>query len=183
MSIYKWLKWWRLCHIYFHTRSWRNCFVSCYIPISQHQQLSLRISLEFGIFFFIYNFIYLWLLWVFIRLFSSCGELGLLFSCVALASQCSGFLFQNTALGHTGFSKCGASVSLLLSTWGPPISGIRPVPPALAGGFFTTESPGKPWNLLRIIIHPFDRWGPCSYEWSRVRGGTMNGLCLPLLTP
>jgi len=31
--------------------------------------------------------------------------------------------------------------------WGLPGSGIEPVSPALAGGFFTTESPGK--KLLR----------------------------------
>ena len=32
-------------------------------------------------------------------------------------------------------------------------SGIEPVSPALAGGFFTTESPGKPWVRL------FLAWG------------------------
>ena len=36
--------------------------------------------------------------------------------------------------------------------WDPPWPGIEPVSPALAGGFFTTEPPGKPqsitfWNL------------------------------------
>ena len=32
-----------------------------------------------------------------------------------------------------------------------PDPGIEPVSPALAGGFFTTEPPGKPTNNFRII--------------------------------
>ena len=32
----------------------------------------------------------------------------------------------------------------LLGMWDPSGSGIEPVSPALAGGFFTTEPPGKP---------------------------------------
>ena len=31
-------------------------------------------------------------------------------------------------------------------TWDLPGSGIEPVSPTLAGGFFTTEPPGKPKN-------------------------------------
>ena len=30
--------------------------------------------------------------------------------------------------------------------WDPLESGIKPVSPALAGGYFTTKSPGKPWK-------------------------------------
>ena len=42
---------------------------------------------------FIYLFIYLWLCWVFapLQTFSTCGERGLLSSCGAQASYCSGF--------------------------------------------------------------------------------------------
>ena len=32
--------------------------------------------------------------------------------------------------------------------WGLPGSGIKPVSPALAGGFFTTESPGKSYDIF-----------------------------------
>ena len=32
----------------------------------------------------------------------------------------------------------------LCHMWNPPRQGIKPVSPALAGGFFTTELPGKP---------------------------------------
>ena len=35
--------------------------------------------------------------------------------------------------------------------WDPPGSGIKPVPPALAGRFFTTEPPGKPLLFLPIL--------------------------------
>ena len=36
--------------------------------------------------------------------------------------------------------------------WDLPGSGIKPVSPALAGGFFTTESPGKPSYRFFITI-------------------------------
>ena len=32
--------------------------------------------------------------------------------------------------------------------WNLPEPGIEPVHPALAGGFFTTEIPGKPLNII-----------------------------------
>ena len=32
-----------------------------------------------------------------------------------------------------------------------PNIGMEPVFPALADGFFTTESPGKPWRFLKIL--------------------------------
>ena len=35
-------------------------------------------------------------------------------------------------------------LKLLLPTWDLPAPGIEPMSPALAGGFFTTEPPGKP---------------------------------------
>ena len=47
------------------------------------------------------------------------------------------------ALEH-GLNSCGAWIYLFLSTWDPPKPGNKPLSPALAGGFFTTEPPGKP---------------------------------------
>ena len=35
--------------------------------------------------------------------------------------------------------------------WDPPGLGIEPMSPALAGGFFTTEPPGKPW--ISVLVH------------------------------
>ena len=40
---------------------------------------------------------------------------------------------------------------MLRGTWDPPGPGIEPVSPALAGGFFTTEPPGKPPDTLLSI--------------------------------
>ena len=45
-----------------------------------------------------------------------------------------------------------AQAQLFLSPWDLSRSGIEPMSPALAGGFFTTESPGKPQNNLLISI-------------------------------
>ena len=76
--------------------------------------------------------------------------------------QCAGFslwwflCYAEEALGLLGFHSCGsqalehrlnicgAQTQLLCSTWHLPRLGIEPVSPALAGGFFTTESLGKP---------------------------------------
>ena len=46
------------------------------------------------------------------------------------------------ALKHR-LNSCGALASLLHGMWDLPGSGIEPLSPAMAGGFFTTESPGK----------------------------------------
>ena len=40
-------------------------------------------------------------------------------------------------------SSCGARASLLRGMWDLPGSGIKPMSPALAGGFLTTAPPGK----------------------------------------
>ena len=84
-----------------------------------------------------------------LRLFSSCG---------AQASHCHGLSHCGArAPGHTGFSNCsvrtqlnscGACAQLLHSIRDLPRSGIKPVSPALADGFPTTEPPGKPLPLL-----------------------------------
>ena len=47
------------------------------------------------------------------------------------------------ALGHR-LNSCGAWAQLLCGMWRLPGSGTEPMPPALAGRFFTTEPPGKP---------------------------------------
>ena len=41
-------------------------------------------------------------------------------------------------------SSYGAGVLLFCGMWDLPRSGIKPLFPALAGRFFTTEPPGKP---------------------------------------
>ena len=41
-------------------------------------------------------------------------------------------------------NHCGTWALLLCGMWNLPVSGIEPASPALQGGFFTTELPGKP---------------------------------------
>ena len=92
-------------------------------------------------------------------LFSSCGEQGLLSRCTAQISHCRGFSYCGAqAIGHVGFSswgswtlqhklnKDGAQDQLLCELWDLPRSGIESMSPALWGGFFTTEPPGKTWQ-------------------------------------
>ena len=49
-----------------------------------------------------------------------------------------------------GLNSYGAQAWLLRGMWGLPRCGIKPVPPALASGFFTTEPPGKPLSLAML---------------------------------
>ena len=46
----------------------------------------------------------------------------------------------------------GAQASLLRGMWDLPGSGIEPMSPALAGRFFATEPPGKPWIPFSVEI-------------------------------
>ena len=77
------------------------------------------------------------------------------------AARCRGFsCCRSRGLGRVGFrscgsraleyslSNCGTWAQLLHSMWDLPRPGIEPVSPAPAGGFFTTEPPGKPHPLL-----------------------------------
>ena len=127
-------------------------------------------------FLLIYLFTYFWLHWVFIaacRLFSSCSEQGLLFVVVfglliAVASLVAEHGLQAHGLQqlwHAGsvscgsqaledrLSSCGARVQLLRSMWDLPGPGLEPMSPALAGGFSTTEPPGKPYFLNSLFIY------------------------------
>ena len=110
------------------------------------------------------------------ELFSSCRECRVLSSRGAWAPHGSGFSRHRAqapgsvgsavlvpwALGHQ-LNGCCIPAWLPHSTWDLPGSGIEPVSPALAGGFFTTEPPGKPifpfldniLSSLDLIIAPF----------------------------
>ena len=93
---------------------------------------------------------------------------GLLSSCSVCASHCRAFsCCEARALEHLGFSSCThGTLWHRLQLWhmglvaphhaessGP---GIKLVSPELAGGFFTTEPPGKPHaQLLKMIKWDF----------------------------
>ena len=92
-------------------------------------------------------------------LFSSWSKWGLLFSYGAWASHCGGFSCHGVqALGYVG--------SVVVD----PRQGIEPVPPALAGGFFATEPPGKPffYFLKNIFICLFGCIGLGCGMWELV---------------
>ena len=63
-----------------------------------------------------------------------------------LSSSCG-----SGALEHS-LNSCGTQASLLQGMWGLPRWGLKSVSPALAGGFFTTEPPGKPLQVLSCLI-------------------------------
>ena len=72
---------------------------------------------------------------------------------------------QASVIAAPGLSSCGSLAlehrlssggtwtCLLQSMWDLPGSG-KPMSPALAGGFFTTELPGKPLSITIIIVSP-----------------------------
>ena len=103
---------------------------------------------------------YLWLRWVFIALHgpspvAASGDCFLvvvhrfLIVVVSLAVEhrlqaCVGFSsFGSPALDHR-LSSCGTRTQLPCSMWNLPGSEIKPMFPAVAGGLFTTQPPGKP---------------------------------------
>ena len=120
----------------------------------------------FYIYIHFYLFIYFCLCWVFVAVwaFPLLGEWRRLSSCSTRASHCNGFsCCRAQTLGSAGFSSvarglsscgsralehslnsCGMWASLLPGMWDLLGSGIKPVSPALADGFFTTEPVGKP---------------------------------------
>ena len=68
--------------------------------------------------------------------------------------------FLSPALEHR-FNSCGTWVLLLHSMWDLPRPGIEPVSPVLAGGFFTTELPGKPPSIFfekKRTAFPWPTW-------------------------
>ena len=81
--------------------------------------------------------------------------------CSAWTSHCSGFFCRRAwPLGHEGFSSWACGFSSWCSWalehrlrscggfWNLPRPGMESVSPALAGGFFATEPPGKPLFYL-----------------------------------
>ena len=97
---------------------------------------------------------------------------GATLRCGAQASHCSGFSCCGAwALGARAsvvvaqglsscgswaleyrLSSCGARAQLLRGMWDLPSPRIKPVSPALAGGFLTTVPPGKSLFQLLILI-------------------------------
>ena len=82
-----------------------------------------------------------------------CRVLLQLFSCsvVSDSSETLWTVVQQASLSM-GFSRQECWSELLFPSPGDlPEPGIELVSPALAGGFFTTEPPGKPWYRLALL--------------------------------
>ena len=98
--------------------------------------------------FFYLFIIYFWLRWVFLV----AHGLSLVAAGGGYSSlRCAGFslqwflLLRSTGSRRAGFSSCGARAQLVCGMWDLPGPGLKPVSPALAGGFLTTAPPGKPY--------------------------------------
>ena len=64
------------------------------------------------------------------------------------------------ALEHR-LSSCGARAQLLRSMWDLPGPGLKPMSPALAGGFLTTATPGKSLLFLyKYVMHKVNQAFP-----------------------
>ena len=55
------------------------------------------------------------------------------------------------ALEHR-FNRCGTRAELLHGVWDPPRPGIKSMSPASAGGFFNTETTGKPLTFSIFLL-------------------------------
>ena len=109
---------------------------------------------------------YSWLCWVLFaaRAFSNSGERRLLSSCSPQVCRCCGFSWCGARSLGCGLQQlrllCSQSTGSIVAGRGlrgirdPPSSGIEPTCPALVGGFFTTEPPGKSWHLLLLLGPP-----------------------------
>ena len=148
------------------------CEIYCYLPKAGTPLTSFFFLINLFIYLFIHSFIYLFLavlgLRCCARAFSSCrvsGGFSLL--------QCEGLplrwllLRQSRAPGARAStvvacelsscgswalerrpSSCGARAQLFHGMWDPPRPWLKPVSPALAGGFPTTAPPGKSQETL-----------------------------------
>ena len=95
----------------------------------------------------------------FVLIFGNAGSLllvSLSWSGSVWAARCGGFSWRALALKHMGFSSCRSRTlehrfnsrdecaQLSRAMWDLPRPGIKPVSPAMASRFFTTEPPGTP---------------------------------------
>ena len=123
----------------------------CLVPLISKPLRLQQFRIQFS---FLIDIIYLWLC----RVFSSCGEWGLLASCGARASRFSGFSCcrpwaldaEASAvvapwLQSTGSIVVAHRLSCSTARGLFPVWRSKPLTPTLAGRLFT-EPPGKPWT-------------------------------------
>ena len=124
--------------------------------------------------FFICFFFLFWLCWVLVAVqaFLWLWRAGATTRRGAWASHCGGLPREAWALGWEGFSSCsswalenrlstcGTRALMFFDMWDLPRLGIKPAPPALAGGFFTTE---PLWKSLMLFLDWYILW--CATLW------------------
>ena len=109
-------------------------------------------------FFIIIYYYYFWggLRWVFI---AACGLSPVATSGGYSLLRCIGFslqwllLLRSTGSRRPGFSSCGTWALLLRGMWDLPGPGIKPMFPALVGGFLTTAPPGESGNICFFLFY------------------------------
>ena len=89
------------------------------------------------------------------RAFSSCGKWGPLFIAVHGPLIIAASLVAEHRLQMRRLSNRGSRAQLLHGMWDLPRSGLKPVSPALAGGFLTTVPPGKPYIFDIILFQSY----------------------------
>ena len=100
-------------------------------------------------------------------------------SCLARTSRCEGFRSCGSQALEHRLSNCGLRDQLLCSKWDLPRPGVKPVSPALACRFFTTESPGKPQNVSSWCTSPHFPSPKC-LPWRRSRSTLCDPMdCIP----
>ena len=77
-------------------------------------------------------------------LWCACFSLWCLLLLWSTDSRCVSFSSCGSWALEDRLDSCGAQAQLLHCMWDLPGPGIESVSPALTGGFFTTEPPGKP---------------------------------------
>ena len=116
--------------------------------------------------FFFFKLIYLFLAALgrfCARAFSSCGKWGPLFIAVHGPLTVVASLVVEHRLQTRRLSSCGSRAQLLCGMWDLPRPGLKPVSPALAGGFSTTAPPGKPLDVFDICPSECNVWGRVLY--------------------
>ena len=124
----------------------------------------------YSFFFFFNKFIYLFLAALGLCCcagFLQLWQAGATLPCSARASHCGGFsLLRSLGSRRASFSccgtralecrlsSCGAWAQLLRGMWDLPGPGLKPVSPALAGGFLTTAPPGKSCLSFLVLLPP-----------------------------
>ena len=91
-------------------------------------------------------------LFIFLAVLACCTG----FSLVAASRGCSScgawaslpwLLFLRSMGSRVRLSSCSAWAYLIRGMWDLPRPGVKPTSPALTGGFFTVEPPGKPLSF------------------------------------